>query len=192
MPELIHAAPSPSVYCYEDACALTLPENAAAKEYPSASPINSRSAPPRRSCLFDVLLCSKRGARGGCVQFRSNFAIDVFDVPSGGDHKGVRGLGIAQVAAVADLDRAISWEGATASIGLEGPFQGRPESRLSIGINQALLSGGYRAVALGRGDRLFPFETGVEATYSDQSANGLMVQPDFQYIRLTRTRSRET
>lgn len=66
---------------------------------------------------------------------------------------------------------------------LEAPVRTRPESRLSFGVQQGALSGGFRAALADAGARPGSSEWGVELTYSDKLAPFLTVQPDLQYVR---------
>jgi porin len=59
---------------------------------------------------------------------------------------------------------------------------GRPQSQLSIGVNQAFLSAKYRANAAESGESLRSAETAAEITYSDSLASWLTVQPDVSYV----------
>lgn len=59
---------------------------------------------------------------------------------------------------------------------------GRPDSQLSIGVNQAFLSEKFRANAADAGDPLRSAETALEVTYSDKLAKWLTIQPDVQYV----------
>lgn len=62
-------------------------------------------------------------------------------------------------------------------------IRGRPESRLSAGVAQALLSSQFGANAADAGDRLRRTETQLELTFADRLASWLTVQPDLQYVR---------
>ncbi|WP_144039849.1 carbohydrate porin [Novosphingobium sp. TH158] len=64
-----------------------------------------------------------------------------------------------------------------------GVIAGRPDSQVSLGVNQAWLSQRYRLNAADAGDSLRSAETGLELTYSDKLAPWLTVQPDIQYVR---------
>ena len=63
-----------------------------------------------------------------------------------------------------------------------GAIHGRPDSQLSFGINQAVLSAKFRANAADAGESLRRTETAAELTYADKLAPWLTVQPDFQYV----------
>ncbi len=71
------------------------------------------------------------------------------------------------------------WQaGLTAS----GVFASRPESQISLGVNQAFLSNRFRQNGADNGQFIRPHETGLELTYSDNLAPWLSVQPDLQYV----------
>jgi len=65
----------------------------------------------------------------------------------------------------------------------KAPFAGRPEGQISFGIQQGLLSRGFRQALEDEGAAASPAEYGVELTYSDKLMPWVSVQPDFQYIR---------
>ena len=58
----------------------------------------------------------------------------------------------------------------------------RPDSQLSIGIDQATLGDSYRAASAAGGTPLAASETHFEITYSDKIAPHLTLQPDLQYL----------
>lgn len=96
-------------------------------------------------------------------------------------------------------DKLTGFVRAGISDGRTGPFKGawqagfllekflpaRPEGRLSLGLHQGFLAGGYRANAADAGDPQRPGELGWELTYEDKLAPWLAVQPDVQYVRAT-------
>ena len=59
---------------------------------------------------------------------------------------------------------------------------GRDDSQLSIGVNQAYLSTGYRDLLRAGGARTAAAENAIELTYSDRLASFLTLQPDLQFI----------
>ena len=61
-------------------------------------------------------------------------------------------------------------------------FEGRPDSAFSIGVNQAFLTGKFRANALDEGQDLTRAESAIEVTYSDK-IGPVTIQPDLQYVR---------
>lgn len=58
----------------------------------------------------------------------------------------------------------------------------RPDSALSLGINQGITADGYHTALHSRGRSHAQAETAVELTYSDKVAKWLTVQPDVQMI----------
>ncbi|AQR73535.1 carbohydrate porin [Sphingomonas sp. LM7] len=60
-------------------------------------------------------------------------------------------------------------------------WEGRDDSQVSIGFNQALLSDGYRQVLRGDGTRAAAAESAIEVTYSDR-IGPLTLQPDLQLV----------
>jgi len=73
--------------------------------------------------------------------------------------------------------------GFQAGISIAAPIPGRPHGQLSLGVEEGLLSRGFRRVLEDDGYRSRAAEYGLELTYSDQLLPWLSVQPDFQYIR---------
>lgn len=94
-----------------------------------------------------------------------------------------RKLDIFARAGASDGDTTAFGGGWQAGLLLSGALPGRPDSQLSIGVNQAYLSGKYRQSARAAGQMLGRVETGFEITYQDRVAPFLAVQPDLQYIR---------
>mgnify|MGYP001765818448 CR=1 FL=1 len=67
---------------------------------------------------------------------------------------------------------------------LAGPaLAARPDSQVSLGLNQAFVSRGYRASAAEAGEPMGRRESAIELTYADRIAPWLTVQPDVQYVR---------
>lgn len=62
-------------------------------------------------------------------------------------------------------------------------FEGRPDSQLSLGVSHAVLSDGYIDNQIDAGVPMTDGELQVELTYSDTLAEGIIVQPDLQWIR---------
>lgn len=62
-------------------------------------------------------------------------------------------------------------------------IQGRPDSQLSVGINQAFLTPKFRANESDAGIARRSRETGFEITFADRFAPWLMAQADAQYVR---------
>lgn len=73
--------------------------------------------------------------------------------------------------------------GFQAGILVAAPLRARPDGRLSFGIQQGLLSRGFRRALEEEGHRADPAEYGVELTYADKLLPWLTVQPDLQYVR---------
>jgi len=83
---------------------------------------------------------------------------------------------------VSDGDTNILRAGWQAGV-LVGPVApGRPDSRLSFGIEQAVLSDKGRALLTLGGTASAATETGFELTYADQISEHVTLQPDIQYI----------
>lgn len=59
---------------------------------------------------------------------------------------------------------------------------GRDDSQLSVGVNQAYLSSGYRDLLRAGGVRTAAAENALELTFSDQLLTFLRLQPDIQFI----------
>ncbi|MFS2108446.1 carbohydrate porin [Sphingomonas sp. Sphisp140] len=59
---------------------------------------------------------------------------------------------------------------------------GRDDSQVSIGVNQAYLSKGYRDLLRGDGINTAAAENAVEFTFSDKLTKFLTLQPDLQFI----------
>lgn len=59
---------------------------------------------------------------------------------------------------------------------------GRDDSQVSIGVNQAYLSKGYRDLLRGDGIHTAATENAVEFTFSDRVTKFLTLQPDLQFI----------
>lgn len=62
------------------------------------------------------------------------------------------------------------------------PLAARPESALSLGLNQGRLSKGYRRILRELGTRPSRAETAIELTASDRLMPHLTVQPDLQLV----------
>lgn len=83
---------------------------------------------------------------------------------------------------LSDGDTTAFKGGWQAGLLVEHVFEGRPESAFSIGVNQAFLTGKFRANAFDEGQRLTRAESAIEVTYSDK-VGPVTVQPDLQYVR---------
>lgn len=82
---------------------------------------------------------------------------------------------------VSDGDTTAFEGGWQAGLLVEHVFESRPDSAFSIGMNQAFLTGKFRANAFDEGQDLTRAETAIEVTYSDK-IGPVTVQPDLQYI----------
>lgn len=69
-----------------------------------------------------------------------------------------------------------------AGVFVERLFPGRPDSTLSLGMNQGLTTKGYRAALMAEGLPAARAETALEIAYSDKLAPWLSVKPDVQLI----------
>jgi porin len=72
-----------------------------------------------------------------------------------------------------------SWQ---AGLRLQQPIAGRPDSSLSLGLTQAVLSADYVRRAWRTGLKPFGLETVFEAAYSDRLSRRLTLQPDLQWV----------
>lgn len=86
-------------------------------------------------------------------------------------------------AGISDGDTTPYRGGWQAGILLNRPFAARPESQLSVGVNQAFLSDKFRRNESEAGNPQRPAETGVELTLADAVAPWLTIQADAQYVR---------
>lgn len=86
-------------------------------------------------------------------------------------------------AGVSDGDTGPFSGGWQAGFLAEGPFPGRPDGQLSLGVAQGMVGGSARRAAAAAGQPLRVRETGWELTYADRIAPWLTVQPDVQYVR---------
>jgi porin len=83
---------------------------------------------------------------------------------------------------LSDGDTTAFSAGWQAGLLVERVFESRPDSAFSVGVNQAFLSGKFRANALDEGQRLKRAESAMEVTYSDK-IGPVTIQPDLQYVR---------
>lgn len=82
---------------------------------------------------------------------------------------------------VSDGDTTAFSGGWQAGLLVERVFESRPDSAFSIGVNQAFLTGKFRANALDEGQSLTRSESAIEMTYSDK-IGPVTIQPDLQYV----------
>ncbi len=73
-----------------------------------------------------------------------------------------------------------------AGLRLRGVFEGRPDSSLSLGVAQAVISSRFRRISGGAGRSPGSTETVFELTYSDRVLPILSIQPDLQWVRRPR------
>lgn len=83
---------------------------------------------------------------------------------------------------LSDGDTTAFRGGWQAGLLVERVFESRPDSAFSIGVNQAFLTGKFRANALDEGQDLTRAESAIEVTYSDK-IGPVTIQPDLQYVR---------
>jgi porin len=62
-------------------------------------------------------------------------------------------------------------------------FASRPDSALSIGVNQGVVSDKFRDNAFDAGEPLQRAESAIEFTYADRIGEHVTLQPDLQFIR---------
>ena len=82
---------------------------------------------------------------------------------------------------VSDGDTTAFRGGWQAGVLVEHVFESRPDSALSIGVNQAFLSGKYRDNAIDAGQRPRHAESAIEVSYADKVGR-VTIQPDIQYL----------
>lgn len=70
-----------------------------------------------------------------------------------------------------------------AGVRVTQPFASRPDSELSFGVQQGVLSRKFRANLRDDGAQPGRAESGLEITYSDRIARRVTVQPDLQWVR---------
>jgi porin len=99
----------------------------------------------------------------------------------GGDDDATRVTGFLRVGA-SDGDTTDYSGGWQSGILVEGVTPGRPESALSIGAYQGVVSDKFRANQRDAGADAERAETSIEITYSDRLHKRLLVQPDLQYF----------
>lgn len=84
---------------------------------------------------------------------------------------------------VSDADTTPFRGGWQAGVRIARPFANRPDSELSFGVQQGVLSRKYRANLRDQGVEPGRAESGFELTYSDRIAKRITVQPDLQWVR---------
>lgn len=86
-------------------------------------------------------------------------------------------------AGVSDGDTTPFSGGWQSGVLIERVFDGRPDSALSFGVNQGVLSDGYRQNQIDLGAPMDDNELQFEITYSDKIGSHLTIQPDLQWVR---------
>lgn len=99
------------------------------------------------------------------------------------DPDGARAVTAFARAGVSDGETTPFQGGWQAGFLVERVFAGRPESVFSIGVNQGVISDGYRRNELDAGVPLARSEFQVEVTYADKIAPNVTLQPDVQWVR---------
>ena len=99
------------------------------------------------------------------------------------DADGARATHAFLRAGISDGDTTPFAGGWQAGLLVERIFDGRPDSIFSVGINQGVLSDGYRQNQIDLGAAMETSELQVEITYSDRLCPNLTIQPDLQWVR---------
>jgi porin len=119
---------------------------------------------------------------GDPVQRTAQGAYVVYEQPlTGGD--GPRATTAFIRAGVSDGDTTPFAGGWQAGVLVERPFASHPDSAFSFGVNQGVLSDGYRQNQIDLGADIADSEMQVETTYSDRVLPFLSIQPDLQWVR---------
>ncbi len=69
-----------------------------------------------------------------------------------------------------------------AGVLIDRPFASRPDSQISLGVQQGVLNRKFRDNLRDAGGRPARAESGLELTYSDKLTNRITLQPDLQWI----------
>lgn len=101
---------------------------------------------------------------------------------TGADDDAVRKTTAFARLGLSDGDTTAFRGGWQAGLLVERVFESRPDSAFSVGVNQAFLTGKFRANALDEGLSLTRAESAIEVTYADK-VGPVTIQPDLQYIR---------
>ncbi len=96
--------------------------------------------------------------------------------------EGVPGIAAFARAGISDGRTTPFRGGWQAGVLVTRPIAGREDSQLSVGVNQAYLSHGYRRQLAAAGTDSVAAETAFELTYSDSVTPWLTVQPDLQVV----------
>lgn len=119
---------------------------------------------------------------GNPVQRDAQGAYLVYEQPLN-DSEATRAAKAFLRAGVSDGDTTPFAGGWQAGVLIERVFATRPDSAFSLGVNQGILSDGYRHNQIDLGASMANSEIQVEATYSDKLLPFLTIQPDLQWVR---------
>lgn len=120
-------------------------------------------------------------ALGAPVRRVAHGAYVLAERPVFGSEEGRNGV-IFVRAGVSDGDTTPFHGGWQAGLRVTKPFASRPDSDVSIGVQQGVLAGKFHDNLRDAGADAGTAESGVEITYSDRLAERLTVQPDVQWI----------
>lgn len=115
----------------------------------------------------------RRAAQGAYIVFEQKL----------NDSEGPRATHAFVRAGVSDGDTTPFAGGWQAGVLVERVFDSRPDSVFSVGVNQGVLSDGYRQNQIDLGASMSEAETQFEVTYSDRLSRHVTIQPDLQYVR---------
>ena len=119
---------------------------------------------------------------GNPVQRDAQGAYFVYEQPLN-DSDGMRATRAFLRLGVSDGDTTPFAGGWQAGVLVERVFASRPDSAFSIGMNQGILSDGYRHNQIDLGASMANAETQIEITYADKLADCITIQPDLQWVR---------
>ncbi len=114
-------------------------------------------------------------------QERAQGAYVLFEQPLN-DPDGARATTAFLRAGVSDGETTPFESGWQAGVLVERVFAGRPESVFSIGVNQGVISDGHRRNEIDAGVPMAKAEFQIEATYADEIAPHVTLQPDVQWV----------
>ena len=123
-----------------------------------------------------------RDGSGAPVQRVSGGVYALVETPLGSSSDGVRAATLFIRAGLSDGDTkavAGSWQG---GVNIRRLFASRPDSVLSLGVTQALISQKFRQNRADAGRPTPQTETAVELTYADRINRLITLQPDLQWI----------
>lgn len=119
---------------------------------------------------------------GNPLQREAQGAYLVFEQPLN-DSEGTRAATAFLRAGISDGNTTPFVGGWQAGVLVKRVFEGRPDSALSFGVNQGVLSDGYRHNQIDLGASTANAEVQFELTYSDKLTPHLTLQPDLQWVR---------